>query len=86
MNRRKNTLNNMSIEVHRRSTTYQAIITDLCLEGIITREKAEVMLGYEIPSFMKGPSGKSLEEAKPVDSGKMTLKKSKAAAAESKEE
>lgn len=57
MVQRKNTLNNMSIQTYRRNPLYKAIIIDLALEGAIARDKAEAILGYEIPSFIKGPSG-----------------------------
>ena len=61
MFRKRNTLNNMSIETHRKSPLYQAIVTDLCLEGAISRDKAEKILGYEIPDYMKGPAGGTLK-------------------------
>lgn len=67
MTARKSTLNNMSIQNYRRNPLYQALVTDLCLEGIIPKETAEGILGYEIPSTMKSPTGKTLEaqEKKP---------------------
>lgn len=60
MVQRRNTLNNMSIQTYRRNPLYKAIITDLALEGVIARDIAEAMLGYEIPSFIKGPSAMNL--------------------------
>ena len=47
---RKSNLNNMSIQNYRKNPLYQAIVTDLCLEGIIPKDKAEAILGYEIPA------------------------------------
>ena len=63
MTARKPTLNNMSIQVHRRNALYQAVITDLCLEGIIPKGTAEGILGYEIPASMKSPTGKTAATA-----------------------
>ena len=40
----------MSIQNYRKSPLYQAVVTDLCLEGIIPKDKAEAILGYAIPS------------------------------------
>ena len=58
---RKSNLNNMSIQNYRKNPLYQAVVTDLCLEGVIPKDKAEAILGYEIPSSMKGPTGRTLE-------------------------
>ena len=69
---RKSNLNNMSIQNHRKNPLYQAIMTDLCLEGIIPKDKAEAILGYEIPPGMKSPTGKTLEAEEP---GKKPSKK-----------
>lgn len=57
---RKNTLNNMILDRIRRSQTYQAIITDLAIEGAIPRNVAEALLCYEIPEYLKTPSGKTI--------------------------
>ena len=70
MTARKCTLNNMSIQNYRRNPLYQAVITDLCLEGVIPKERAEGILGYEIPLSMKSPTGRTLaapaeQETKP---------------------
>ena len=83
MTARKSTLNNMSIQNYRRSPLYQALVTDLCLEGIIPKEKAEAILGYEIPLTMKSPTGKTLE-AQEAQERKPQAKK-KDSQAESKE-
>ena len=69
---RKSNLNNMSIQNYRKNPLYQAIVTDLCLEGIIPKDKAEAILGYEIPASMRGPTGKTLEAEEP---GKKPSKK-----------
>ena len=79
---RKPTLNNMSIQNYRKNPLYQAIVTDLCLEGIVPKDRAEEMLGYEIPSFMKGPTGRTLE----AEASKPQPKKKEAAAPTEKKE
>ena len=58
----KNTLNNMMMENQRRTPLYQAIITDLVIQGCISKEVGETLLGYKIPSFLHTPDGKCLEE------------------------
>lgn len=58
---RKNTLNNYILDNARKSREYQAVITDLAIEGAIPLEAAERILGYEIPEYLKSPSGKSVE-------------------------
>ena len=63
MTARKSTLNNMSIQNYRRNPLYQALVTDLCLEGIIPKGTAEGILGYEIPAGMKSPTGKTMTPA-----------------------
>ena len=80
---RRNMFNNMSIQNYRRNPVYQAVMTDLCLEGIISKEKAEEILGYEMPSTLKGPSGKTLAEGPKKESSK---KKAEAPPAESAKE
>lgn len=62
---RKNTLNNMQLENMRRTKEYQAVITDLALEGAISLSTAESLLGYEIPEYLHTPSGKRAERKKP---------------------
>ena len=50
----------MSIQSYRKSPLCQAVITGLCLEGIIPKGAAEGILGYEIPASMKSPTGKTM--------------------------
>ena len=66
MRLRRNTLNNLMMDNQRKNPLYQTIITDLAITGAIEREDAEMLLGYEIPGFLKTPDGKSLA-AKPVE-------------------
>ena len=66
MRLRRNTLNNLMMDNQRKNPLYQTIITDLAITGAIEREDAEMLLGYEIPGFLKTPDGKSLT-AKPVE-------------------
>lgn len=63
MRARRNTLNNMIMDRERSGSVYQTVITDLALEGIIPRDKAEGLLGYEIPSYLRSGSGKQLTSA-----------------------
>ena len=66
MRLRRNTLNNLMMDNQRKNPLYQTLITDLAITGAIEREDAEMLLGYEIPDFLKTPDGKSLA-AKPVE-------------------
>ncbi len=61
---RINTLNNLQLENMRRTHEYQAVITDLALEGAIPLSAAEALLGYEIPSYLHSPSGKCVERGR----------------------
>lgn len=67
MLKKKNRLNNMMMENMRKSPIYQTLVTDLALEGVLTREKAESILGYEIPDYLKSPLGNSFKEKKLCD-------------------
>ena len=74
MRLRRNTLNNMTLDNLRKDRVYQAIITDLALTGNISRSDAEILLGYEIPEYLKSPEGDTVsswdnddeEEAAPM--------------------
>ena len=61
---RRNTLNNMQMENIRRTQAYQAVITDLAIEGVLPVETAETLLGYEIPDFLHDPAGRKVERSK----------------------
>lgn len=58
----RNILNNMMMDNQRKNPLYQTIITDLAITGNIDREDAEMLLGYEIPSFLHTPDGHSIKE------------------------
>ena len=58
----RNILNNMMMDNQRKNPLYQTIITDLAITGNIDREDAEMLLGYEIPSFLHTPDGQSIQE------------------------
>lgn len=49
---RKNRLNNRMLRNMRRETEYQAVITDLTLLGVITKEQAHKVLGYDVPDYL----------------------------------
>ena len=57
---RKNTLNNLQLGNARKAQVYQAVVTDLAIEGIIPLETAEGLLGYEIPDYLRSPDGKGI--------------------------
>ena len=71
----KNTLNNMALRNYRHDRMYQAIITDLTLLGIVPEDKAEMLLGYEVPDYLNLPDGTSIN--KPVTTKKPDLSKLK---------
>ena len=49
---RKNRFNNRMLRNMRREPEYQAVITDLTLLGIITKEQAHKVLGYDVPDYL----------------------------------
>ena len=51
----KCTLNNRLLENKRKDQLYQAIMVDLYLVGVMEKEKAELLLGYEIPDYLTLP-------------------------------
>ncbi len=68
----KNVLNNMIMENQRRNPLYQTIITDLAITGNIDRDDAEMLLGYEIPDYLKTPDGQTIDEDEDEDDKKDT--------------
>jgi hypothetical protein len=58
----RNILNNMMMDNQRRNPLYQTILTDLAITGNIPREDAEMLLGYEIPAFLKTPDGSTIAD------------------------
>ena len=62
---RRNTLNSIVMGNKRRDQLYQTVITDLALAGVIERDVAESLLGYEIPSYLKLDDGTHFDD-KPV--------------------
>ena len=49
---RKNRLNNRMLRNMRREPEYQAVITDLTLLGVVTKEQAHKVLGYNVPDYL----------------------------------
>ena len=49
---RKNRLNNRMLRNMRKEPEYQAVITDLTLLGVITKEQARKVLGYDVPDYL----------------------------------
>lgn len=62
MRPRKNILNNKILDNIRQDRIYQAIITDLALTGNIPGSDAAMLLGYEIPTYLKAPDGKTIAD------------------------
>lgn len=54
----------MTLRNSRRTQQYQAVLTDLALAGVISREKAEMILGYEIPEYLQLPDGTNISANK----------------------
>lgn len=48
-------LNNQRLDNQRREIFYESIMTDLALMGIITKEQAKAVLGFEIADDLKLP-------------------------------
>lgn len=49
---RKNRLNNRMLRNIRKEPEYQAVITDLTLLGVIKKEQAHKVLGYDVPDYL----------------------------------
>lgn len=79
----KNVLNNMIMENQRRNPLYQTIITDLAITGNIDRDDAEMLLGYEIPNYLKTPDGQTIDEEDEKD--ETPAKKTEASTVEQKQ-
>ena len=64
---KKVTLNNMQMDVQRRSPIYQTLLIDLVLAGEVDKSVAEKLLGCEIPDYLKLPASfEEKKEAEPV--------------------
>lgn len=74
---RKNTLNNVTMENIRKTQAYQAVITDLAIEGAVSLDAAERLLGYEIPEYLHGPTGKCVKRGKAAPAADEGLLKGK---------
>lgn len=64
----RNTLNNMMMSNNRKTQIYQTLITDLVISGNISKEDGEMLLGYEIPNYLKTPDGRTLSDTYPENS------------------
>lgn len=77
MNLKKSRLNNLKMGFQRNSVEYEAIMLDLYLIGILSKEAFESLTGRECPSYVNLPNGmKSIycrpdeEEKKPEEEEK----------------
>ena len=61
---RKCILNGMILDRLRKTQEYQAVMIDLAIEGAISVDAAERLLGYEIPASLHSPDGKSVADYK----------------------
>ena len=50
------TLNNMIMRNIRKTHAYQTMLVDLVLLGVVKKDTAEKLLGYEIPSYIELPA------------------------------
>lgn len=57
MNLKKSRLNNLKMGFQRNSVEYEAIMLDLYLIGILSREAFESLTGRECPSYVNLPNG-----------------------------
>lgn len=65
MNLKKSRLNNLKMGFQRNSVEYEAIMLDLYLIGILSKEAFESLTGRECPSYVNLPNGmKTIEEEK----------------------
>ena len=77
MRYRKNVLNNMMMDNNRGNQLYQTLITDLAIQGIIPRDKAEMLLGYTIPEYLHTPDDKFLAAVETTKVEKTTKQEKK---------
>lgn len=61
MSRSRNTLNNLMMENCRRDSIYRTIITDLVITGNISKKDGAMLLGYDVPSYLHTPDGKTVD-------------------------
>ena len=67
MNLKKSRLNNLKMGFQRNSVEYEAIMLDLYLVGILSKEAFESLTGRECPSYVNLPNGmKPIKEEKEV--------------------
>lgn len=52
-------LNNKSMRNTRRSEVYQTVIIDLMMLGVISKEKAQMLIGGGMPANLCLPNGKN---------------------------
>lgn len=57
MNLKKSRLNNLKMGFQRNSVEYEAIMLDLYLIGILSKEAFESLTGRECPSYVNLPNG-----------------------------
>lgn len=57
MNLKKSRLNNLKMGFQRNSVEYEAIMLDLYLVGILSKEAFESLTGRECPSYVNLPNG-----------------------------
>ena len=57
MNLKKSRLNNLKMGFQRNSVEYEALMLDLYLVGILSKEAFESLTGRECPSYVNLPNG-----------------------------
>lgn len=71
MNLKKSRLNNLKMGFQRNSVEYEAIMLDLYLVGILSKEAFESLTGRECPSYVNLPNGMNPIYCRPDEEEKL---------------
>lgn len=74
MNLKKSRLNNLKMGFQRNSVEYEAIMLDLYLVGILSKEAFESLTGRECPSYVNLPNGMKPIYCRPDEAVDLTEK------------
>lgn len=72
MNLKKSRLNNLKMGFQRNSVEYEAIMLDLYLVGILSKEAFESLTGRECPSYVNLPNGMNPIYCRPDEEEEVT--------------
>ena len=73
MNLKKSRLNNLKMGFQRNSVEYEAIMLDLYLIGILSKEAFESLTGRECPSYVNLPNGMKSIYCRPDEETTITV-------------